>query len=471
MHKILAIDDKMDNLVTLSALLKNLMPDCVVITAQSGTEGIAKANAERPDAILLDVKMPDMDGFETCRRLMADESTKRIPVIMMTAIKTDSESRIKGLEVGANTFLAKPIDEAELVSQVKVALRIKKAEDALREERDSLERKVRERTADLRESEEKFSKAFQTSPYAIIITRPKDGKFLEVNDAFISITGFTREETLAGSSIGLKLWFNEDDRQSVVNALQAGRAVVGEEFLFRTKGGEVITGLFSAQTIHLGCGPYILSSINDITERKQSEQKLKNTLESLRKAVSATIQVMVSAVETRDPYTSGHQIRSANLARTIAAEMKLSQDQIDAIRMAGAIHDIGKLSIPAEILSKPTKLSEIEFSLIKEHARQGWEILGNVESPWPLAEMVYQHHERMDGSGYPRNLKGDAILIEARILAVADVVESMASHRPYRPALGIDKALEEIKKNSGTLYDDTVVEVCLRLFREKGFQF
>jgi HD-GYP domain-containing protein (c-di-GMP phosphodiesterase class II) len=138
--------------------------------------------------------------------------------------------------------------------------------------------------------------------------------------------------------------------------------------------------------------------------------------------------------------------------------------------MAGSIHDIGKLFIPAEILSKPTKLTNIEFSLIKEHSQRGYEMLKDVESPWPLAEIVYQHHERMDGSGYPRNLKGDDILMEARIMAVADVVESMASHRPYRPALGIDKALEEIEKNKGTLYDNAVADTCLRLFREKDFQ-
>jgi HD-GYP domain-containing protein (c-di-GMP phosphodiesterase class II) len=139
--------------------------------------------------------------------------------------------------------------------------------------------------------------------------------------------------------------------------------------------------------------------------------------------------------------------------------------------MAGSIHDIGKLSIPAEILSKPTKLSEIEFSLIKEHSRSGYEILKDMESPWPLAQIVYQHHERMNGSGYPRNLKGDDILMEARIMAVTDVVESMASHRPYRPALGIEAALEEIEKNKGILYDNAVADTCLKLFREKGHQF
>jgi PAS domain S-box-containing protein len=208
----------------------------------------------------------------------------------------------------------------------------------------------------------------------------------------------------------------------------------------------------------------------DITKRKMAEEKLKQTLESLRKAVGTTIQVLVSAVESRDSYTAGHQSRSADLACAIATEMGLAREKIEGILMAGIIHDIGKLSIPAEILSKPTKLTEIEFSLIKEHARSGYEMLKDVESPWPLAEIVYQHHERMNGSGYPRNLKGDKILMESRILAVADVVEAMASHRPYRPTLGIKAALEEIEKNRGILYDNAVADACLKLFREKGYQ-
>ena len=152
-------------------------------------------------------------------------------------------------------------------------------------------------------------------------------------------------------------------------------------------------------------------------------------------------------------------------------EKGLPHDTIEGIRMAGSIHDIGKLSIPAEILSKPTKLTEIEFSLIKEHSRNGYELLKDVDSPWPLAEIVYQHHECMNGSGYPRNLKGEEILMESRILTVADVMEAMASHRPYRPTLGIKAALEEIEKDKGILYDDTVADACLKLFREKDYQF
>jgi putative nucleotidyltransferase with HDIG domain len=214
----------------------------------------------------------------------------------------------------------------------------------------------------------------------------------------------------------------------------------------------------------------IVGVTRDITERKRAEEKLLVTFESLKKAFGTIIQVMITTVEMRDPYTAGHQKRVADLACAIAAETGLAQEKIEGIQMAGSIHDIGKLSIPAEILSKPTKLTNNEYSLIKEHSQSGYEMLKNVESPWPLAQIVYQHHERTDGSGYPRNLKGDEIIMEARIMAVADVVEAMASHRPYRPGLGIDTALAEIEKNKGTHYDNTVADVCLKLFREKGYK-
>jgi putative nucleotidyltransferase with HDIG domain len=176
-------------------------------------------------------------------------------------------------------------------------------------------------------------------------------------------------------------------------------------------------------------------------------------------------------VETRDPYTAGHQRRVANLARTIAQEMGLSSNTVDNIRMAGIIHDIGKISIPAELLAKPTKLTNIEFSLIQVHPQTGYDIIKDVGLPYPVAEIVLQHHERLDGSGYPQGLKGDQILLEAKIISVADVVEAIATHRPYRPARGIEPALDEIEKNIGILYDEKAVDVCLRLFREKGFAF
>jgi len=209
----------------------------------------------------------------------------------------------------------------------------------------------------------------------------------------------------------------------------------------------------------------------DITSQKLAEEELKQTLEKLRKSLMGTIQALSSTVETRDPYTAGHQKKVSKLASAIAQEMGLSNDIIDIIRMAGIIHDIGKVAVPAEILSRPGKLTDIEMNLIKVHSQTGYDILKDVGLPYPIAEMVLQHHERLDGSGYPNGLKGDMILIEACIIAVADVVEAISSHRPYRPALGIDVALEEIEKNKGVLYNDNVVGVCVKLFQEKGFKF
>ena len=207
----------------------------------------------------------------------------------------------------------------------------------------------------------------------------------------------------------------------------------------------------------------------DITKRKQAEDRLESTLRTLREAIGGTIQAIVQVVEMRDPYTAGHQRRVADLARSIATEMGLPSDTIEGVRMAAVIHDIGKVSVPAEILSKPGKLTQNEFELVKDHPLTGYDILKHVEFPWPIAEIIYQHHERLDGSGYPRGLKGDDVLLEARIIALADVVEAMASHRPFRPARGIDAALDEIEEHRGTLYDPEVVDTCVKLFRERGY--
>jgi putative two-component system response regulator len=199
--------------------------------------------------------------------------------------------------------------------------------------------------------------------------------------------------------------------------------------------------------------------------------ELLRSFEQMRKVLGATVQAIASLVETRDPYTAGHQRRVAELAYAIGKEMGLPRDQVEGLRTASAIHDIGKISVPAEILSMPRTLTGLEFSLIKTHPQSGYDILRDIAFPRPIARMILEHHERMDGSGYPNGLKGSEILLETRILSVADVVESMASHRPYRPALGLDQALEEITMNRGLLYDAEIVEACLRLFREKNYRF
>jgi PAS domain S-box-containing protein len=298
------------------------------------------------------------------------------------------------------------------------------------------------------------------------------GHFTYVNPSGLRVTGY-KEEELIGENYSTLI--RPDMRDDAIKFfgrqfVKGIKSTYSEYPILTKEGNEIWLGQNTELIFEDGQVIGFQAVSRDITERKQAEKKLEDTLESLRKAVGTTIHVLASTVETRDPYTAGHQTRSADLARAIGTEMGLPQEKIDAIRIAGSIHDIGKLSIPAEILSKPTRLSEIEFSLIKEHSRKGFEMLKDVESPWPLAEIVHQHHERMDGSGYPRNLKGEEICIEARILAVADVMEAMASHRPYRPGLGIDAALNEIEKNRRVFYDDAVADACLRLFREKGFK-
>ena len=209
----------------------------------------------------------------------------------------------------------------------------------------------------------------------------------------------------------------------------------------------------------------------EITERERAEDELKESFKKLRKTLEGTVHAMAIVGEARDPYTAGHQRRVAELACAIAKEMDLHEEQIEGIRIAGLLHDIGKMSIPTEILTKPGRLTEIEFTFIKNHPQVGFDILKGIEFPWRIAQIVLQHHERLDGSGYPSGLLIRDILLEARILGVADVVEAMSSHRPYRAARGIDKALGEILENSGLLYDPKVVNICLKVFAEKRFGF
>jgi PAS domain S-box-containing protein len=300
-----------------------------------------------------------------------------------------------------------------------------------------------------------------------------DGRFMTANTAFARMAGYNSPEDLIKSvkNVKTQLYVHPEDRDRFLQIMKTNNLVEGFETQFLRKDGSTFWVVLNARAVRDEQGNIIYNEglVDDITPRKQAEEKLKQSLERLKKAVNTTINVLVSALESRDPYTAGHQTHAANLACAIAKEMGLDKDKVEEIRMAGVIHDIGKLSIPVEILSKPTKLTSLEFSLIKEHSQSGFEMLKDVDPSWPLAEIVLQHHERLDGSGYPRNLKGNEILIEARILAVADVVEAMASHRPYRASLGVDAALAEVENNKGILYDENAVNACLRLFREKGY--
>ena len=203
----------------------------------------------------------------------------------------------------------------------------------------------------------------------------------------------------------------------------------------------------------------------------QLEEKLKQCYKKLQKFVEDTAYIIMKVVETRDPYSIGHQQRVSKLATAIAQEMKIPQEKIEGVRIASLVHDIGKVNLPTEIISKPGKLIDVEFNLIKNYPKVGYDILKKVDFPWPVAEIVFQHQEKIDGSGYPRGLKGDEICIEAKILGSANVVEAMSSYKSYRPALSIDEALAEIAENKNILFDPEVVDTCLKLFKEKSFKF
>jgi putative nucleotidyltransferase with HDIG domain len=215
---------------------------------------------------------------------------------------------------------------------------------------------------------------------------------------------------------------------------------------------------------------YGIGAIEMRSKREQAEAEVKQSFEKLKKALNGTVYALTEVLQRRDPYTAGHQLRVAQLACAIAQEMGLSEDQMEGIRIAGLLHDIGKISVPSDILSRPGQMTDLETDIIETHAQVGYEILKMIEFPWPVLDAVLQHQERVDGSGYPAGLSGDKIILEARILAVADVIEAMSSHRPYRPTLGMDRALAEITDNRGIRFDPAVVDACLRLFTEKGYK-
>jgi PAS domain S-box-containing protein len=318
----------------------------------------------------------------------------------------------------------------------------------------------------LRESEERYRSIFENAQEGIFQSTP-DGRIIMANLAMAIMYGYEspKEGMTFVTDIAHQHFVNPEDRRELIKKIEENGFIKGYESQNYKKDGSIIWVSLTMHAVRDEKGQimYYDGIAEDITNRKQSVKRI-------RKALGATVQAIAVTVEARDPYTAGHQRRVADLARAIAKEMNLPIDQIDGIRMAAAIHDLGKISVPAEILSKPKKLTDIEFRLIKTHSQSGYDILKDIDFPWPVARTVLEHHERMDGSGYPNGLTGDHILLESRILAVADVVESMASHRPYRPSLGIKAALEEIEKNRGTLYDNTVADACLRLFREKGYQ-
>ncbi len=334
-------------------------------------------------------------------------------------------------------------------------------------------RTERERAEEaLHASEQRYHELYEHAPNAYASVQAADGLLLQLNETALHLLGYERHE-LERRKI-LELFADTPDglpkARAVFQRFSQGESVRDRELQMRRKDGAPVWISLSVEPILGQDGRLIESraSFIDITRRKQAEQERNVMAERLRRSLIQTVQAMAVTIEKRDPYTAGHQERVAVLASAIGDKLGLTGERLEGLRLGATIHDIGKIYVPSELLNRPGRLSDLEYMVIQSHPTVGHEILAGVEFPWPVAQMVLQHHERLDGTGYPNGLKGEAIMLESRILAVADVVEAMSTHRPYRPALPLETALEEIERGSGKIYDPEVVQATLTLFRE-GF--
>ncbi len=444
--------------------------------SQEAVEAVrASVEERRPFAMaFLDIRLPrSPDGIWVAEQIRELDSDTVIA--MMTGYPeidiTELQFRIRPLD--RLIYLEKPLSPREIwqfaaafctkwgvekglgTVGVQTEAGVREQASSLAELTRQLEREVQGRLSaeeSSKESEERFRKVIHTSPDGIIVI-DTEGKIRLVNPAAESIFG-KKADTLIGESFGYPVIHGETTEIEVL----------------RGKKGPSVVEMRVAST-EWEKRPAHLASFRDITDHVQAKEELRANLEVLQKTMKGTIQAIALTVEKRDLYTAGHQERVAELSSAIAKQMGLLPEQVEGIYLAGMVHDIGKIGTPVEILTNPGKLSDIEIKLIEPHPQMAYDILKNIDFPWPIPEMALQHHERMDGSGYPQGLSGEEIVMEARILAVADVIEAMASHRPYRPGLGIEAAIKEISTHRGVLYDAAVVDACLRLFTEKGFEF
>jgi len=489
--KTLIVDDIKENLYLLLTLLKGSGYE--VVAAENGVEALTKLKEESIDLIISDILMPKMDGFQLCRVCKKDHNLKKIPFIFYTATYTDKKDEEFALSLGAVRFIVKPQEPETLLKIVnevmdkhkeKVPLVPQEEEEKyLSRYNERLVQKLDKKIFDLEKTnkvlQEKEEKIYNLSQFqeniihnANVWINVLDEKtnVMMWNEAAEKMSGYSATEVIGHDKIWEWLYPDENYRMKITAKTSAiiekGEEVEDYETKISCKDGKAKIISWNSRNLTNPQGKIIgsVSLGRDITARKQAEERLKKTMDE-------TIETMSKIIEAKDPYTAGHQLRVSQLAVAIAAELNLSQDQLEGIRVSSLIHDIGKISLPTETLSKPTKLTDLEFSLIKGHSQMGYDILKSIDFNYPVANIVLQHHERLNGSGYPQGLEGDNILLEAKIIGVADVVEAMSSHRPYRPALGMDQALKEISQNRNILYDAEVTDACLKLFKGEEFKF
>jgi PAS domain S-box-containing protein/putative nucleotidyltransferase with HDIG domain len=321
----------------------------------------------------------------------------------------------------------------------------------------------------LKEQVEFYAQLFYATTDSIIV-HDLEGKCIYANERACQFYGYDEEELLRINLYELNAPEQAKTVKTNVKELIEKGQLTFESIHIRKNKAEMPVEV-NSRIIDSGGRRLIVSVVHDISERKRTAEELRQTSLRLQRAIEGAINAVALTTEIRDPYTAGHQHRVAKLACSIGRELGLSENQIEGVRVAGTLHDIGKIYVPAEILSRPGRLRQNEINLVKDHAQVGYDLLSTIEFPWPVAQIVLQHHERINGSGYPLGLSGDEIMIEAKIMSVADVVEAMASHRPYRPALSIEEALLEILQQRGVLYFPEAVDACINVFTQKGFKF
>ena len=468
---VLLVDDERGMRLTLGEFLRGDGHE--VDAAQNVPEALDYLHNKTYDVVVSDIIMPKMSGTDLMHRVR--ESYPDTQVILITG-GPSVDSAAEAVRSGAFDYLTKPVNRAKICEVVARAYKMKQlAEENLRLDaenkryRDHLEQMVDLKTRELSEREELF-RIITTSAHDTIFMADSEGRVTFWNDAAERLFGYSAHEAMQRPYY--ELIVQEKHRKTIVEGLREF-AETGESKVVGTtveaeginKNGDVLPLELSLSSINVRGEWHSVAIVRDISLRKQAERQRQIILETLKESLHGVIHAMSLTVETRDPYTAGHQHRVATIAQNIARGMGLPPDQIEGIGVAGTIHDIGKLSVPAEILSKPGRLSPVEFDIIKQHALVGHGILNAITLPWPVADTVLQHHERLDGSGYPNGLKGDDISLDARILAVADVVEAISSHRPYRAALGMEAAMAEITDNRNVLYDPAVVDCCIDLHK------
>jgi PAS domain S-box-containing protein len=321
-----------------------------------------------------------------------------------------------------------------------------------------------------------FSEALMETSPACILVVDSDRKVVFANAETDRVLGLSRDE-VQGMIFGEDFRLLDssgapvpEDQLPVSRILLTGQPLYSIEYAFDSPTGRRILSISTAPLFdETGSVTHGVATVEDISDIKRHAQELEQAVERLQKAMYATVEAMSAAVEMRDPYTASHQRRVTVVACAIARELGAGEDSVLALSVAGRMHDLGKLKVPTEILTRPGKLCPLELQMMREHPQATYDLLKGIDFPWPVAEICRQHHEHMDGSGYPQGLRGEQLLLEARILAVADVFEAMSSHRPYRPALGVEAALAELQSNRGTLFDADAVDACIRLVREKGY--